>query len=279
MDWSLVLVSQGIETFIEEAPEGVGWSLLVAPEDHARATDAIQQYQHENRHWLWRKAILKHGVVFDWGSLAWVLLLGLFFWLSETWIDLRQPGIMDSAALNHGQWWRLFTATWLHGDLSHFVGNATLGLVLLGLAMGRYGTGIGLLAAYLTGAGGNIVAWGLSLVPHRSLGASGIVMGCLGLLAIQPFSRGWFSRQQTKYAVSAITAAVFLFILLGLSPGSDVLAHAGGFASGLLLGALLGRTQATARKQFANLLCGFLFTALTVGPWYFALWHNHGRAD
>ncbi len=87
---------------------------------------------------------------------------------------------MDGAAVAHGQWWRLFTAIWLHADLAHLATNATIGLLLLGLAMGRYGTGAGLLAAYLAGAGGNLVAGLISLQPHRSLGASGMVIGCLG---------------------------------------------------------------------------------------------------
>ena len=37
---------------------------------------------------------------------------------------------------------------WLHADVGHFATNATFGLVLLGLVMGRYGTGVGLLAAH-----------------------------------------------------------------------------------------------------------------------------------
>jgi len=57
--------------------------------------------------------------------------------------------------------------------------NAGFGLVLLGLAMGVYGTGVGLLAALLAGAGGNAAAW-LIDPGHRSLGASGMVDGLPG---------------------------------------------------------------------------------------------------
>src|SRR6185295_492432 len=82
-------------------------------------------------------------------------------------------------------WWRLFTAQLLHADLLHFATNAVFGFLLLGLAMGRYGNGVALLATFLAGAGGNIVSWLVYGASFRGLGASGMVMGALGLLAAQ----------------------------------------------------------------------------------------------
>src|SRR5574340_1395553 len=176
MDWSLVLVSQGIETTIVRTEDDGGWGLEVAAADYTNALRTLRQYRLENRGWPWQQVVFRSGFLFDWGSLAWCLLVSLFFWLS-TRTDLQSPGLMDGAAVAHGQWWRLFTAMWLHADPAHLATNATIGLVLLGLAMGRYGTGVGLLVAYLAGAGGNLIAWLASLQPHRSLGASGLVMG------------------------------------------------------------------------------------------------------
>jgi len=171
----------------------------------------------------------------------------------------------------HGQWWRLFTAMWLHADLAHLATNATIGVLLLGLAMGCYGTGAGLLAAYLAGAGGNLVAGLISLQPHRSLGASGMVMGCLGLLAVQSFSLWRQTPQAMKYILSGICGGVMLFILLALTPGTDVLAHLGGFACGLVLGALLSLVSAVAQMPRTNLLSGLLFALLVIVPWWLAL--------
>ena len=67
--------------------------------------------------------------------LLWVLLIGIFFWLTELDPNLRNSGVMNAAKVAQGQWWRLFTAIWLHADAAHLAGNAALGLVLLGLAM------------------------------------------------------------------------------------------------------------------------------------------------
>jgi len=274
MDWSLVLVSQGIESAIEYSEEGAGWGLVVPNPDYGRALSAIRLYRLENRRWPWRRPVFHPGILFDWGSLAWALLLLLFFWLS-TQADLKSAGLMDAAAVVRGQWWRLFTAIWLHADLGHLASNATIGLVLLGLAMGLYGTGAGLLAAYLAGTGGNVMAWLLSAEPHCSLGASGMVMGSLGLLAVQSFSLWQRTPHAARYIVSGIVGGVMLFVLMGLTPGTDVLAHLGGFATGLVLGGLLALIPGLAQKAVTNLACGLFFALLVIVPWWFAL----SRAD
>jgi hypothetical protein len=62
-----------------------------------------------------------------------------------------------------------------------------------------------------------------------------------------------------------------LFALLALTPGTDVMAHLGGFASGLLLGALFNLVPSVAQKPAANLLGGLVFTLLVVVPWWLAL--------
>jgi rhomboid protease GluP len=271
MDWSLVLLSQGIEPTIECSEAGTDWSLTVTEEARATALDALEQYQLENRRWPWRREVLQPGLLFDWASLAWVMLVGVFFWLNANARDLKDPGIMDRTALAHGQWWRLFTATWLHDDLAHLAANASIGVVLLGLTMGRYGTGLGLLAAYLAGVGGNVAVWILSTGPHYGLGASGVVMGSLGLLAVQSFSLWRQTPQPGKQILAGISGGVLLFVLLGLTPGTDIVAHLGGFVCGLGIGAVLSPVPELARKGRANLAGGLMFTVLVVWPWWRAL--------
>lgn len=272
MDWSLVLVSQGIETTIENSPDGSGWGLLVPSSSFTQAMESIRQYRLENRAWPWQQRVLRPGFLFDWVSLAWVVLLAVFFVLNNR-SDLQATGLMNSAYVARGQWWRLFTAMWLHADLGHLAANAVFGSILLGLVMGRYGTGTGLLAAYLAGAAGNVAAWLLSLEQHRNLGASGMVMGCLGLLAVQSLSLWRLHPPARKFLLTSIGGGVMLFILLGLTPGTDVMAHLGGFISGLIIGWLLLLVPATSRKSSLNLLAALIFTLLVIIPWYLALRH------
>jgi len=273
MDWSLVLLSQSIESTIARPEDGEGWGLVVRGEEYQRALEAIRLYQAENRRWPWRRESLQLGWLFDWASLVWVALLGVFFWLDSFRVDLGSAGLMDNRAVSHGQWWRLFTAIWLHADIAHFAGNAVFGFLLLGLVMGRHGPGIGLLTAYLAGAGGNVIVWLLFPGPRHSLGASGMVMGALGLLATHSLSLWRQGPYGRRTVITGILGGAMLFVMLGLSPETDVLAHTGGFVSGLLLGGLLALLPAKPSTAALNLLSGLVFAVLVLWPWRLALQH------
>ena len=271
MDWSLVLASQGIEHIIDRDEE-IGWILSVSESDHEKALAQIRQYRMENRHWRWRQPVFQLGLFFDWSSLAWVILNIFFFWWSEARADLRTTGMMDGAALAQGEWWRLFTATWLHADLTHLAMNVVFGFLFLGLVMGRYGAGVGLLAAYLAGVGGNLAAWFVYDSTQRGLGASGVVMGALGLLTIQ--SVGLLKKQNAntfRILASSIFAGLLLFVFLGVSPEVDIVAHLGGFITGLLLGSLLAVAHRFTHEPRVNLAAGILFAVLVVLPWWCCL--------
>src|SRR5205085_5182165 len=131
----------------------------------------------------WRQELPWKGLIFDWRNLAWFLVLAVIFVFDETRSSyLTKAGMMDRQAVWAGQWWRLFTAVTLHRDLSHLVSNVTAGILLLGLAMGSFGSGIGLLAAYLSGVIGNLAGLFVYSGAHHSVGASGMIFGALGLL-------------------------------------------------------------------------------------------------
>jgi len=63
-----------------------------------------------------------------------------------------------------------------------------------------------------------------------------------------------------------------LFVLLALTPGTDIVAHLGGFLGGLVLGVLLSLAPKMAHKLYANLACGVAFAILVIVPWWLALW-------
>jgi len=273
MEWSLVLASQGIETLIAAPCEDRPWGLEVSPHDLGPALRILRQYKLENRPWPWQQRVLSHHVLFDWGALAWACLGVIFFWLSAEAPGFKEAGIMNNLGFAHGEWWRIFTAEWLHADLGHLSANLVTGVLFLGLAMGLYGTGPGLLLALLAGAGGNLV--GLLALPTQrlSLGASGLVMGALGLLAAQSISSSSDRGTPRKWMFSGLAAGCFLFILLGLAPSTDVPAHLGGFLWGIILGFAASCFPWLAKNAKANLGCGLGFALLTVLPWLAALQH------
>ena len=264
MDWSLVLLSQGIETIIEPPAEDHGWQLSLGEPDLARARAALRQYLAENRRPAWVRELPWTGLLFDGRSVVWLLLLCAIFALGQTWLgSLREAGLMSSQAVRAGQWWRLFTAVMLHADWGHLATNVSTGVVLLGLAMGSFGAGYGVLAAYLAGAAGNVAGLWLYGPVHRGLGASGMVMGALGLLTAQSLAY-WRSGSETSWlVVRGVAAGCLLLVLLGLNPDADVIAHVGGFVAGLFFGVLLllsptPTAQHTWGNRIAELVCGGL---------------------
>ena len=271
MDWSLVLASQEIETTILRHEQQ--WALEVSETDHPRAVAAIQQYRLENRGWRWRQPLPRSGADFHWASLLWVFALSTIY----VWSTIIRPaavsaGLMDNQGVSAGQWWRVFTAISLHGDLGHLLANLTAGVLLLGLAMGRYGAGAGALAAYLAGAVGNLAGYIFYNDSHRSLGASGMVMGALGLIAVQSFAHSKKYPQSLQVLLRSLGTGVFLLILWGTSPGSDVLAHAGGFVGGCILGLLLSLCpEKWLENRPANRLAVAALLALFILTWWLAL--------
>lgn len=273
MDWSLVLASQDIQCTILPPDAEHSWSLLVAAADHARALAAIDQYRRENRGWAWRDRLAEIPVEFQWSSLVWCLVLAVFHGVSAEGVrDLRGAGAMDNVAVSAGQWWRLFTAILLHADIGHLMANLTSGALVWGLAMGRFGAGVALLAAFLAGAGGNLIGWWVYPEPYRGVGASGMVMGGLGLLTMQSFSVWRTSPAAARLMLSGVGAGVLLFVLFGLNPASDVVAHLGGFVFGLAFGLALARVNPVAlTRPLTNLGGGLALGALVITTWGLAL--------
>jgi len=274
MDWGLVLASQGIEPVIEQSEHG--WIVLVEPRDYARAQATLRQYQHENRGWGWRQELPWPEITFHWGAFAWCLLLASFYWLnSVSGSRLESLGVMDRTAVVQGSWWLLFTATMLHFDLAHLMANLAIGFPVFGLAMGRYGPACALLAAYLTGAGGNVAGLLFRAHAYHGLGASGMVMGALGLLTVQSFSLRLKDSRSWKYIIAGVLGGLLLFALLGLNPAGDVVAHLGGFVCGLMLGAAMTLVpQKRLLGSSANVVCGILLAGLMALTWTLALQHG-----
>ena len=266
MDWALVLASQGIETIMDREPSGHGWALRLTAGDHERALRSIHQYRIENRRFGWRQPLPDSDWTYHWGVIAWMVVCVIVFGFQSR----LERGLFDSTAVHRGEWWRAFTSVWLHQDLGHLGMNLVFGGLFLGLAMGRYGAGFALLTGMLAGALGNLL--GLFLRPgnYVGLGASGLVMGALGMLAAQATPLWRAGRWGARLAWTTFSAGVGLFIVLGTDPSSDVIAHGGGFVGGLLGGAF-GALIPDRIRPVVSRASGLLAIALVAVTWRYVL--------
>jgi membrane associated rhomboid family serine protease len=272
MDWSLVLVSQGIDTAIEGATPEHGWQLVVSSPDYDRALAALYSYRRENRQRIWHQKLPWTGLLFDWHAVAWFILLIIVFVASDHANSLlREAGIMDATAVRRGEWWRLFTAVMLHQDVQHLIGNVTTGVLLLGLAMGAFGAGHALLASFLAGAGANVIGLLIYTAPHRGLGASGMVMGALGLLAVHSLTLLRSGINARQLILRAFFGAVLLLVLFGFHPETDVIAHVAGFIIGACLGGLLALFPRSATDETSHRISEVLCGLLVALCWWLAL--------
>ncbi|MCX8156029.1 MAG: rhomboid family intramembrane serine protease [Verrucomicrobiae bacterium] len=242
-EWSLVLISQGIESAWQQDPASGQWFLELDPAHLTAACQHLRLYLRENRNRRWQSPVGGTGEIYDWRVWFWAAFLAVMFYLQAVLpVDLSLAGRVDGAAVARGELWRLFTATTLHGDEAHLLANLASGVLLLGLAMGAFGPGAALLAGLLAGAAGNAATLLVHGPAHLSLGASGVVMGALGLLAAQSVLEAR-AQPRRQWLTRGLAGALLLTVLLGLNPASDVTAHLGGLGAGLLLGLGLSKAR------------------------------------
>ena len=153
-------------------------------------------------------------------------------WLAifHNWHGTSEAGLIKESYL-HGEGWRLFTAPFLHGNVVHFLMNASA-MLYLGKRLEVFARWPHLPLVFLFAAtiGGETSA---RFVAAPSVGASGGLMGWLGfLLVFESLHRHLVPRSASR----RLLAGVFLTCLLGLVGYRfiDNAAHLGGLLAGML---------------------------------------------
>ncbi len=205
------------------------------------------------------------GAVLRESPLTWgLLLVNLLFYLlsaacagSLVSIDNRTlvacGGLYGPAVLLGGEWWRLGSAMFLHGGLTHLLLNM-VSLWIVGRMMEHYFGGVVTLTIYLASG---VMGFLVSLLAHPaavSVGASGAIFGLFGALGGFAFFHRERLGPHYRSFVREFGAILGLNLLVGLLiPEVDMSAHLGG----LLLGALGGYLAVRSRGAF------LLFLALS----------------
>src|SRR5690606_30731522 len=147
-----------------------------------------------------------------------------------------------------GQWWRLFTACFLHIGILHLLLNM-YALLYIGLLLEPYIGKTRFLAAYLISG---IAASMTSLWWHDltiSAGASGAIFGMYGVF-LALLTTNLLDKSVKRALLTSIAVFVGYNILNGMraDSGIDNAAHIGGLISGLIIGYVF----VPSLKQFEN---------------------------
>lgn len=181
-------------------------------------------------------------------------------------------GLMKDA-YRQGEWWRLFTAPFLHGHPIHFAMNAAA-LIYLGKRLEVFARWPHLPLVFIFAAviGGQTSAY--FMPESNSVGASGGLMGWLGFLLV---FETLHARLVPRSARRRLAAAVFLTAVIGLLGHRfiDNAAHAGGLIAGMLYAAIVfPRSTSAYRPQstFTDRAAGMLAFSICTGSALLAIW-------
>jgi len=128
-------------------------------------------------------------------------------------------------AVANGDWWRLITATFLHGSLLH-LGFNMLALWILGTQVEIYLDSKKFLLLYFVSAiGGSLASFYFSPPATFSIGASGAIFGLMGAFIV--------IGKKLRADVSQIMILLLINVVLGFTvSGIDWRAHLGGLVAG-----------------------------------------------
>ena len=126
-----------------------------------------------------------------------------------------------------GEYYRAFTAMWLHANFLHIFFNM-IALLIVGPAVEVLLGKLRFLALYLiAGVGGSVCSYLLSQPNVAGIGASGAIMGVLGAYVVLAARR--------HLPMAPVVGLLVLNFAIGFTGGIDWRAHLGGLVTGSVL--------------------------------------------
>ena len=154
---------------------------------------------------------------------------------ADIWVPARFGAIVPTRIFEYGEWYRLFTAMFVHFGAAHFFANV-MGLVVFGTRVERYFGRVALCVSYVfAGLLGSLFS--LYFTRGYAAGASGAIYGLIGVIFV-------YTRMMKRSIEHMNWYTLFLFIGVGIAmglmtPGVDNFGHLGGLVGGLIVGAVM----------------------------------------
>ncbi len=220
--------------------------------------DQVRLFRHLESHQNYRVAVgavpvrghARHSQLRSAPAVLMLILLNVVAFLFEISVgDLNDPEVLHRAGalepyavVAQGEYWRLFTALFLHGGFTHLLFNV-FALYILGLPLERSIGTIRFAVCYLiSGLASSAGVVGLTLVGlvqvSQLVGASGCIMGIVGAWA------GFLLRHrhapQAKQRLGNVIMIIVIQVAFDLStPQVSMAAHLCGLIAGFFLGLVL----------------------------------------
>jgi len=150
-------------------------------------------------------------------------------------LKLVHLGALQPFLIAHGQYWRLFTAMFLHAGILHIGFNA-YALWLFGTMIERdFGTGKFVAIYFVTGFLASVASYTFGPVSSVGVGASGAIFGVFGAFIAYNYRRRHLALASAnlRWALMLIALNAFLALSFGTI---DWRAHVGGLVAGVAAG-------------------------------------------
>lgn len=185
-----------------------------------------------------------HRVVITWLLLTvnifiWLLIQLVGGFLNQDVDVLLSFGAMFGPLIATGEYWRFFTAMFLHANLLHLFFNCFALFIFGRLVEGVYGQTRFTTIYLLAGLSGGVLSYMFNRTAI-AVGASGAIFGILGALAAYFLAnRDTLGEMGRRNLTGLITIAAINLAIGLLIPNIDNWAHLGGLAGGFVLGLAL----------------------------------------
>ncbi len=188
----------------------------------------------ERQEQIYKKAYLSIGLLIV--NIVIFLLSGTVMpWMYE------KGAMITEVVLKNGEYYRLFSAVFLHAGPTHLLNNMLM-LLLVGAIVENYtGHAFFFFLYILSGLFGNMISMAYEIhngLAWISVGASGAIMGLVGFIVI------WLIKNRFRYAGNRnmrfrlILLAAFIIQASFFQEGANTAAHLGGFLTGIVLGVI-----------------------------------------
>jgi membrane associated rhomboid family serine protease len=161
---------------------------------------------------------------------------------------LFQLGAMQPIAVASGQFWRLFTAMFLHAGILHIALNAYFFYLFGRTVEGSFGRTWMLVIYLVSGFVASVASYAFGPVTTLAVGASGAIAGVFGAFIAYAYRRRHMALHAANLRMALTVIVLNALIAFGYR-AIDWRAHVGGLIAGFVIGYLADQPAAQQRRS------------------------------